>query len=119
MSLLRLLLGWLLVSIWFLLFELVEQRFAGPKPDHRKLRAPLYLYLADALVFTLFAALWFASLGTGGWLLLFGLLGLLIEGFGRYRDRPSGMDWSRGGVIRLVCGVMRIAGAGGILAWRF
>ena len=44
-----------------LLFELVEQRFAGPTPDHRKLRAPLYLDLADALVFTLFAALSFAQ----------------------------------------------------------
>lgn len=119
MTLLRLVLGWLLVASWFLLFEMVERRLVGPAGEGRRLRAPLYTYLADALVFTLFAALWFASLGHGGWLLLFGMLGLLLEGFGRYRDRAGGMDWSRAGMVRLLSGVVRVVGAGGILAWRF
>ncbi|MEO8199545.1 MAG: hypothetical protein ABI679_03385 [Gemmatimonadota bacterium] len=120
MTLLRLSLGWCLIALWFLLFEMVEQRLPGSSVSAgRRLRAPLITYLADALVFTLFAALWFASLGAGGWLLLFAVVGLMMEGFARYRDQPNGLSWSRPGLIRLAMGIGRIIGAGGILAWRF
>jgi hypothetical protein len=39
---------------------------------------------AEALVLTLFAALWFGSLGKGGWLLVFLLTGLLASGVERW-----------------------------------
>ena len=116
MSLLRLGLGWAGVTLWFLIFELVEQRVFGP-PSARKLRAGWKLYFADGLLITLFAGLWFASLGHGGWVLLFLLLGLLIEGPARRRDGTT-TGWSRLHTVAMILGVVRIVVAGGILAWR-
>ena len=119
MSLTRLLLGWAAVTAWFFLFELMEQRVLGPAPAAGWFRAGWKVYVTDALLFTLFAALWFASLGTGGWVLLFLMVGLVVEGPGRFRDGSSQMDLSRKGLVRLFLGVVRIVVAGGILAWRF
>lgn len=120
MTLLRLLLGWAVVAVWFLAFELIEQRISGPPAAGGKhLRAPIAVYLADALLLTLFAGLWFASLGHGGWVLLFGVLGLLMEGPMRVRDRSEGIDRSRMGIVRIISGVVRTVVAGGLLAWRF
>ena len=119
MTLLRLTLGWLAVMLWFFLFEFVEQRLAGPRPpEGQRLRASWKVYPADALILTLFAALWFASLGHGGWVLLFVMVGLLVEGPGRYRDGSTPMDLSRRGIWRMLLGLLRIVGAGGLLAWR-
>ena len=86
------------------------------RPPGPGFRAPWPGYLTDALLLTLFASLWFASLGHGGWVLLFLLLGLLLEGPGRYRDLPQGFDKSRTGVKRLLLGTIRILVAGGLLA---
>ena len=117
MSLLRLVLGWAAVSLWYFLFELVEQRALGSRPATGRLRGGWKVYVADALLLTLFAGLWFASLGRGGWVLLFLMVGLLVEGPGRFRDGTGTMDLSRKGVFRLVLGLLRIVAAGGILAW--
>lgn len=117
MSVLRLALGWGAVSVWFFLFELIEQKLVGPRPAAGRLRAGWKLYLADALLLTLFAALWFASLGHGGWVLLFLMVGLLMEGPARYRDGAGTMDLSGKGIIRLLVGLVRIVATGGILAW--
>ena len=119
MTLLRLVLGWAAVTAWFLVFELIEQRIVGPPPAAGRLRAGWRVYLADALLFTLFAALWFASLGSGGWVLLFLMVGLMVEGPARFRDGSGRMDLSGKGILRLSLGLVRIVGAGGILAWRF
>ena len=113
MSLLRLGAGFAAVAVWFLLFELLERRLVGV--PGRGFRAPWSTYVSDALLFTLFASLWFASLGSGGWLLLFLMLGLLLEGPGRYRELATGFDWSRTGIKRLVLGIVRTVGAGGVL----
>ena len=119
MTLLRLVLGWAAVTAWFFLFELIEQRIVGPAPAAGRFRAGWKMYVTDALLFTLFAALWFASLGSGGWILLFLMVGLLVEGPARFRDGSGRMDLRGKGLLRLSLGVIRIAGAGGILAWRF
>jgi hypothetical protein len=119
MTLLRLVLGWVAVTAWFFLVELIEQRVVGPAPAAGRFRAGWKIYAADALLFTLFAALWFASLGSGGWVLLFLMVGLLVEGPARFRDGSGTMDLSRQGLRRLAMGVARIVVAGGILAWRF
>lgn len=70
---------------------------------------------AEAILLTMFAALWFASLGHGGWWVLFGVLGLLIEGPVGLRHRgalpPETAAWRP-----LVLGVIRLAGAGALLA---
>lgn len=118
MTLLRLVIGWAAVSAWYFIFELIEQRLAGPPPTKGRLRAPGKTYLADALLLTLFAALWFASLGHGGWVLLFLMTGLLVEGPARFRDGSGTVDLSGKGIVRLLAGLVRIVAAGGILAWR-
>lgn len=119
MTLLRLVLGWAAVTAWFFLFELIEQRIVGPVPVAGRFRAGWKVYVTDAVLFTLFAALWFASLGSGGWVLLFLMFGLVVEGPGRVRDGSGKMDLSGKGILRLAMGVLRIVVAGGILAWRF
>jgi len=123
MALARLVLAWFLVSGWFVLWELGEARLwkgrAGPR------RGLLRLYLTEALLVTLFAALWFASLGAGGWVLLFLVLGLLMEAPARFRDDardaralPRTFDSGKARWLRIGLGVVRIIGAGGILAWQ-
>jgi hypothetical protein len=118
MTLLRFFLGWVAVVAWYLLFELMEQRLIGARPEGRLLRARWTTYAADALLLTLLAGLWFASLGHGGWILLFLLIGLLMEGPARSRGKPGGVEWNRPRIIRIGCGVFRVVVAGGLLAWR-
>ena len=117
MSLLRLALSWAAVTLWYLLFELVEQRLHEARPTTGRLRAGWKAYVADALLLTLFAGLWFGSLGHGGWILLFLMVGLLVEGPGRFRDGSGKIDLTRRGIVRLLLGAGRIVVAGGILAW--
>ena len=117
MSLLRLVFGWAAVTLWYFLFELVEQRVSGSRPTAGRLRAGWKTYVADALLLTLFAGLWFASLGHGGWILLFLMVGLLVEGPGRFRDGSGQIDLSGKGIVRLLAGLIRVVAAGGILAW--
>lgn len=114
MSLVWLAAAFAAVAAWFLVFELIERRLLGAIGPG--FRAPWTTYLADALLFTLFASLWFASLGHGGWVLLFALLGLLLEGPGRDRGLATGFDSSRAGWKRLLLGTVRVLGAGGLLA---
>jgi hypothetical protein len=97
----RILLAWMLVAVWLYLWAAGERRMAraGSLPVSAIL--PL---AGEALLLALFAALWFGSLGAGGWWLLFGLLGALME-------------WP----IRTGSGaarILRIVGAGALLAWR-
>jgi hypothetical protein len=122
-ALARLLQGWVLVSIWLIVWEIGQSRLlpaASPGPRPGLLR----FLLGEALLLTLFAALWFASLGHGGWPLLFLLLGLLMEAPARFRDdvstgrgQPAVFDLSRTRWVRVGLGVARIVGAGGVLAW--
>ena len=75
--------------------------------------------LAEAVVVTLFASLWFDSLGAGGWWLLFFLIGLLVA-FPRrlvmlqYVEPPR----RRALLAHASLDVARYVAAGGILAWR-
>jgi hypothetical protein len=122
-ALTRLALAWLLVSAWFVLWEMGTTRLvpaATPGPRRGLLR----LLLVEALVVSMFASLWFASLGHGGWVLLFLLLGLLIEAPARFRDDayngralPATFDLTRARWIRIGLGVFRTVVAGGLLVW--
>jgi hypothetical protein len=108
-TLVRLLGGAAAVAVLLLLWDLAERKIATGALPFR----PLVLG-AEAVLFTMFAALWFASLGHGGWWLLFGVLGLLIEGPIRLRhraDAPAGTPW-----IPLAAGTARIVAAGGVLS---
>ncbi len=116
MSLTRIVLSWLATSAWFLLAELVLARLRGaPSPGRGP--APRWVPAVEGLLFTLFGALWFGSYGPGpgGWILLFVLLGLLLELPARLRDavqrsQPKGLS------MAVVVSVLRWVVAGGILA---
>ena len=96
----RILLAWLVVGAWLAIWAFGERRITGagrPSP------AELAQLAGEALLLTLFAALWFGSLGSGASWLVFLLLGGL-------------MAWpvhSLTGVARLA----RVVVAGGLLAW--
>jgi hypothetical protein len=84
--------------------------------------ARLLMPVLEALLLTLFGAFWFASLGHGGWLLLFAALGLLMEGAVRLRHAtpPAGVPptldlawWTA-----TALGTLRLVVAGALLDWR-
>ena len=112
MALSRLLLTALGVFFWLSLWAAGLRRFGSLVRLTQSPPAPWPRLALEAVLLTLFAALWFASLGHGGWVLLFLLLGLLMElpplvpG-----TSPAGLPWQRAAF-----GVARIVGAGGILA---
>lgn len=72
----------------------------------------------EAAMLTLLAALWFASLGHGGWPTLFLLLGAMAAGGdGWWRQRRLG--GSRGDGLKLVAiSLVKYLIAGGLCAWR-
>jgi len=92
----RLALAWLPVALWFLAVDWGVRR-----------APPNYWLAGEAGLLTLFASLWFDSLGSGGWWVLFLLVGAIAAGLPR---RPA---W-RAALID----VGRYLVAGGILAWR-
>lgn len=104
MTLPRLILAWLPVAVWFLFVGWVAPRIrlstGSPTPSWA------FATVAESLAATLVAALWFDSLGHGGWWLLFALLGLLAAAL------PS-----RPGLVSVLVTVVRYVGAGGLLAW--
>lgn len=100
MSLGRIGVAWLAVTAWLLAWDWIQRRAGGV----RQIAGREGLGIAgEALVTTLFGALWFASLGAGAWWLVFLLVGAL-------REWPP---VSRRGAIR----ILRVIGAGGLLAW--
>ena len=104
-------LAFLPVALLFLLAEWGVNRRALNRPA-------VVVLLAESLVVTLFAALWFGSLGHGGWLLLFLLLGTLVSGAERGL-RSAFLRSSEPAELRLFgVGVAKYLVAGAILAWR-
>jgi hypothetical protein len=117
MALARLVLGWMTTWVFFLLWEAVEARLAGgPREPGRKfLRRAPGAYFIEALLFALIAGLWFASLGHGGWWLLFGLIGLLVEWAAWMR--VADMDETPfPPLVHVLLGGIRGAAAGGLLS---
>ncbi len=104
MALSRLVWGWVAVGLWLLLWELVASQL-GRSRGEGKLRR-VRTFLVEALLLTLFGALWFGSLGAGAWWLVFGLVGLLREW---PPSEPPGIA---------ALGVVRTLVAGALLAWR-
>jgi hypothetical protein len=114
MALSRLALAWLGVSALLLSWELVASALGTARVNGRRPRARIFLM--EALLLTLFGALWFGSLGAGAWWLVFGLVGALREWPGSH-GRPAETADSLGlGLAGLR--VLRTVIAGGILAWR-
>jgi hypothetical protein len=121
-TLTRLVLTWLPVALWFVVAPPIGQR-ADPLSGSRYFvwsynRWAVAGRLAEAGGVTLLASLWFDSLGSGGWWLVFLLVGLLAAYQGRWRLlEAAGSERTR----ELVAGLMdtaRYVVAGAILAWR-
>jgi hypothetical protein len=96
----RILLAWVVVGTWLAIWAFGERRVTGAG---RPSAAELASLTGEALLLALFAALWFGSLGSGAWWLVFLLLGGL-------------MAWP----VRSLAGAARVArvvAAGGLLAW--
>jgi len=126
-TLTRLVFAWLPVAAWFLIAARVMPRlvaaFAQPagQPGVRggvAIPLPsLKWRIVEAALLTLFASLWFDSLGSGGWWLVFLIVGALatIPTWLRTRaDQPTS-----GALLVGACSDLgRYLVAGAILAWR-
>jgi hypothetical protein len=120
----RILLAWIVVAIWFCVATFVMTDVvtrwtipAGGTPYTGVPTSLLKWRLIEAALLTLIASLWFDSLGSGGWWVLFLLIGALV-GFrvwflGGPREVPSKVR-----VAESLTDVARYLIAGALLAWR-
>jgi len=120
----RLAVAWIVVAAWFLVATIatnyVTARLALPPEASVYRGIPPHIFrqrLIEAFFLTLIASLWFDSLGSGQWWLLFLLIGGLVAsptGFGQAPNRAIRRALLAGAVAELG----RYLIAGGLLAWR-
>jgi hypothetical protein len=117
MALTWIVLGWMATWLFFMAWEAVEARVAGGprEPGRTVLRRAPGAYFIEALLFTLIAGLWFASLGHGGWWLLFALMGLLVEWAAWMRVADMD-DTPFPPLVHVLLGGIRGTAAGGLLS---
>ncbi len=122
MTLTRLFLAWLPVAVWFVVappiglrVDLVvgRQYFVWSYN-----RWAVIGRLLEAVVVTLLGSLWFDSLGSGGWWLLFLLIGLLVAYPVRWQLLTTAGDERRRELLAGLMDTARYVVAGAILAWR-
>lgn len=123
MTLARLVLAWLPVSVWFLAARWASRRWilgdAAAPPPWRPGAKPARATAVEAAGVTLFASLWFDSLGHGGWWLLFLLVGLLVAFAPRVGDVPHATPPPRRtAMLAGLADAARYVAAGAVLAWR-
>lgn len=132
MTLARLVLAWLAVAVEFVLVDRVsrwlDRGAAGDAPAPAPVTGgvgPALLWRAlEAAAVTLFASLWFDSLGHGGWWLVFLLVGLMVSlaqgaGAAARAPGPRGPAGDQRDALRwTIRETSRYVLAGGILAWR-
>lgn len=124
MTLGRLLLAWLPVAALFAVTPPIGYRWAGEVVEQSSFawsfnRWEIGWRLAEAFVVTLFASLWFDSLGAGGWWLIFLLVGVLVA-FPRRLVMWQHVEPQRRRHLLAHAGldVARYVAAGALLAWR-
>ena len=81
-------------------------------------KAAVLVCLAEAGVLTLLAALWFGSLGHGGWPAVFLLLGALVAGPERGLRFAFLRSGTRSDLGFFLLDIARYMAAGALLAWR-
>lgn len=128
MTLARLVLAWVPVAAWFMIATVATARLTAalPRPPGQPgegvewptapLPGVLKWRLVESAVLTLFASLWFDSLGSGGWGLVFLLVGVLVAVPAWLVRRPELPR--RPALVAVGVDVARYAVAGAILAWR-
>jgi hypothetical protein len=87
-------------------------------PDAARARRITAAAAIEAGVVTLFASLWFDSLGHGGWWLLFALVGVLAAFPVRVRAILRGALPRHPELLLAVLDTARYVGAGALLAWK-
>ena len=123
MTLGRLLGAWLPVALLFALTPPIGYRWDGALNQGHFAwsfnRWEIGWRLAEAAVLTLFASLWFDSLGAGGWWLPFLLVGLLVA-FPRRLVMWQHVQPARRRALlaHAALDVARYLAAGALLAWR-
>ena len=112
MAFTRIVLGWALVTLLFALWKVAERRVKQtPGPAAPAFKADLTAHAIEGLLLTLFAGLWFGSLGSGGAVLLFLVVGMLMEIPARLRSHPvGGLPWKQ-----ILVALVRIVAAGVLL----
>ena len=124
MTLGRLLLAWLPVAALFVVTPPIGYRWGGEVAEQGAFvwafnRWEIGWRLVEAVVVTLFASLWFDSLGAGGWWLLFFLLCLLVAFPRRLVMRQHAEPPRRRHLLAHAgLDVARYVAAGALLAWR-
>ena len=125
MTLARLVLAWLPVAAWFVVatlgIPLLMRWLSQPAPHvGAGTAAPRGFWkwpIAEAGLLTLFASLWFDSLGSGGWWLLFALVAGLAT-LPKWLPGPERAVPNRVLLAGACADLARYEIAGAILAWR-
>ena len=126
MTLVRLFVAWLVVAIWFIVATFILPIVVGlrqPVAEHDRLYAvstvELVWKLVEAILLTLLASLWFDSLGSGEWWLIFLLVGLLATVPAQLFSisRMATRQWLTF-AIAVAAELVRYVVAGALLAWR-
>jgi hypothetical protein len=124
-TLTRLLLAWLPVTVWFVTATVATAPFTGfpsrPGEQIHWVGLPRSLFtwrLVEAGLLTLLASLWFDSLGTGAWWLVFLLVGAIATTPTWLALRPTDARRGRGWMFGASADLARYVLAGAILAWR-
>jgi len=120
----RLAIAWSMVAAWFVIATVVNigamvrvtksqdaVTFIGVLPHYLKRR------LLEAAVLTLIASLWYDTLGSGEWWLLFLLFGALVSSSKQFAPAPDTLS-RRVLIADIVFDLARYIGAGALLAWR-
>jgi len=131
MSLTPLAVAFVLVALVFVATSVVTMRWTAhdpgsgtgvPDPERRislarAVRAAWPPAAAEALGATLLAALWFGSLGHGGWVLLFLLLGALAGSADRWLRRRLEGAPGRAVLWYFLAALLKYLVAGGLCVW--
>ena len=126
MTLGRLVLAWIVVAIWFygatILLPLAAAyvlRPPGTSGVMGSIPVPLFRWRAvEAGVLTLFASLWFDSLGSGEWWLVFLLVGLLVTVPTQILRTADAPRRKAAFAVSEISELVRYLVAGALLAWR-
>ena len=124
MTLWRLVLAWIVVAAWFglatfVITYIVATLSASPQQNYA-IAVPATLLkwrILEAGLLTMIASLWFDSLGSGQWWLLFVLIGALAT-VPIWYGSPPAETTRRALIAGAVADVGRYVIAGGLLAWR-
>ena len=124
MTLGRLLVAWLVVLVWFVLATfataIIVARSTAAPTDADPIRArnrALTWRAIEAGLLTLIASLWFDSLGSGEWWVVFLLIGALVAFPAWFRTEPESVP-RRALVTNSLADLGRYVVAGALLAWR-